>query len=143
MAEAVGPHLATLNRRAKVEAFDDCKTHNGDDWYARMAGRSPLVGWPPTLLARTIAICYTSSVKTVRYTKEAARDLKRHGNIAERVRKAVSDYADDPAVRANNVTQLAGSPLWRIRVGNFRAIFEETADMITVTKVRPRGSAYD
>ena len=41
------------------------------------------------------------------------------------------------------MTQLVGSPLWRMRIGDFRANFEETADMITVTKVRPRGPAYD
>jgi mRNA interferase RelE/StbE len=82
-------------------------------------------------------------VRTVRYTREAARDLKRHGNVADPVPKAVSEFAADPAAHANNVTQLVGSPLWRLRVGNFRAIFEETVDMITVTKVRPKGSAYD
>jgi mRNA interferase RelE/StbE len=82
-------------------------------------------------------------VKTVRYTKEAARDLKRHGNIADRARRTVSEYAADPGAHANNVTQLVGNPLWRMRIGDFRAIFEETADMITVTKLRPRGSAYD
>jgi len=82
-------------------------------------------------------------MKAVRYTKEAARDLKRHGNVAARVRRAVSDYAANPAAHANNVTPLVGATLLRMRVGDFRAIFEETAELITVTKVRPRGSAYD
>jgi mRNA interferase RelE/StbE len=82
-------------------------------------------------------------MKAVRYTKEAARDLKRYGNVAARVRRAVGDYAANPAARANNVTQLVGATLLRMRIGDFRAIFEETAEMITVTKVRPRGSAYD
>jgi mRNA interferase RelE/StbE len=82
-------------------------------------------------------------VRTGRCTKEAARDLKRHGGVADRVRKAVSEYAADPTAHSNNVTQLVGSPLWRMQVGDFRVIFEKTADMITVTKVRPRGSAYD
>ncbi len=82
-------------------------------------------------------------MKAVRYTKEAARDLKRHGNVAARVRRAVSDYAANPEAHANNVTPLVGAPLLRMRIGDYRAIFEETAEMITVTKVRPRGSAYD
>lgn len=82
-------------------------------------------------------------MKTVHYTKEAARNLRRHGNIAGRIRRAVADYATDPSAHANNVTQLVGSGLLRMRIGDFRAIFEETADTITVTKVRPRGSAYD
>jgi mRNA interferase RelE/StbE len=82
-------------------------------------------------------------VKAVRYTKEAARDLRRHGNVANRVRKAVRDYAANPAAHANNVTQLVGATSLRMRIGDFRAIFEETPEMITATKVRPRGSAYD
>jgi mRNA interferase RelE/StbE len=59
------------------------------------------------------------------------------------VRRAFNNYAADPAAHANNVTPLIGAPLLRMRIGDFRAIFEETADTITVTKVRPRGSAYD
>jgi len=30
-----------------------------------------------------------------------------------------------------------------MRIGDVRAIFDETADLITVSKVRPTGSAYD
>lgn len=41
------------------------------------------------------------------------------------------------------VRPVVGSPLLRMRIGDYRAIFEETADVITVTKVRPRGSTYD
>lgn len=82
-------------------------------------------------------------MKTVTYTLDAARDLKRHGNVAERVRKAIREYAADGIARANNVTQLVGSDVKRLRVGDFRAIFDETADTITVTKVGPRGGVYD
>lgn len=31
----------------------------------------------------------------------------------------------------------------RLRVGDFRVAFEETANDITVTKVAPRGAVYD
>lgn len=82
-------------------------------------------------------------MKSVRYTKEAARDLKRYGNVADRIRRSMTDYAANPDAHANNVIQLVGSPLLRMRVGDYRAIFEETAGTITVTKVRPRGSVYD
>ena len=82
-------------------------------------------------------------MKAVRYTREAARDLRRYGNIANRVRRAISEYAADPAAHANNVVHLVGLPLLRMRIGEYRVIFEETPDAITVTKVRPRGSAYD
>jgi hypothetical protein len=37
----------------------------------------------------------------------------------------------------------SGSDAKWIRVGDFGAIFEETADKIMVSKVTPRGNAYD
>jgi mRNA interferase RelE/StbE len=44
---------------------------------------------------------------------------------------------------ANNVTRLVGSPAFRLRVGDFRTIFEETETDIFVTTIAPRGNAYD
>lgn len=82
-------------------------------------------------------------MKQVRYTADAAKALKRHGNMAARIRRAITDYAaDDPAAHANNVRQLVGSPAKRLRVGDFRVIFEETDAEIIVTKIGPRGSVY-
>lgn len=75
-------------------------------------------------------------MKAVRYTVDAARDLKRHGNMAARTRKAVSEYAAEGGAHANNVTRLVGSTASRLRVGDYRVIFEETATDITVTKSR-------
>ena len=42
-----------------------------------------------------------------------------------------------------NVTRLVGSPAYRLRVGDFRAIFEGTEADIFVTSIAPRGSVYD
>ena len=81
-------------------------------------------------------------MRTVVYTLDATKDLKRHGNVAARVRKAVAEYAADPQAHANNVTQLVGLPFWRIRVGDFRAIFDMTDATITVVKIAPRGGVY-
>ena len=82
-------------------------------------------------------------MKPVIYTADAAKDLKRHGNVATRIRKAIAEYAADPAAHANNVTRLVGSAASRMRVGNFRAVFVETDAMITVTRVGPRGDVYE
>jgi mRNA interferase RelE/StbE len=89
-----------------------------------------------------MALRYMGGVKTVRYTA-AAKALRRHGNVAARVRRAIGEYAADQIAHANNVRQLAGSSAKRLRVGDFRAIFEETAAEILVTKVAPRGDAYE
>lgn len=82
-------------------------------------------------------------MKSVRYTADALRDLKRHGNMAARVRKALTEYAADGIAHANNVTQLVGSTAYRMRVADFRVIFEETDDAVLVTRIGPRGSVYD
>ncbi len=80
-------------------------------------------------------------MKTVRYHPDAVRSLKRYGNVAARLRKAMDDYAAETGAHANNVTRLVGSPAFRLRVGDFRAIFEETETDIFVTAIAPRGSA--
>lgn len=63
--------------------------------------------------------------------------------MASRIRKAVSDYAANPAAHGNNIRALVGSEFARLRVGDFRVIFEETATTITVIKIGPRGSVYE
>jgi mRNA interferase RelE/StbE len=94
-------------------------------------------------VAYLIALCYEQDVKAVSYGRDAAKDLRRHGSVAGRIIRAVDDYAADPKARANNVTQLVGSTAKRMRVGDFRVIFEETEREILVTKVGPRSSVYD
>lgn len=82
-------------------------------------------------------------MKTVRYLRDAQMALRRHGNVASRLRKAISGYAANPSAHANNVMPLVGSSARRMRVGDHRAVFEETDVEIIVTRVAPRGSAYD
>jgi mRNA interferase RelE/StbE len=82
-------------------------------------------------------------VKTVRYTTEALKNLKQYGTVAMRVRKAIDDYAANPNSHANNVTQLVGSAASRMRVGDYRVIFVETATDLTVVRIGPRGGVYD
>ena len=79
----------------------------------------------------------------VTLSRSAAKDLRKHAAVAARVRKAVSDYAADPKAHANNVTQMVGSTAKRMRVGDFRVIFEETETELIVTKIGPRGGVYE
>ena len=92
--------------------------------------------------AAAIAFCYYAWVKQVRYTAGAAKSLRRHGNVAARIRRAVSEYAADGIAHANNVRQLVGSGARRLRVGDFRVIFEETEAEIVVLDIGPRGGIY-
>jgi mRNA interferase RelE/StbE len=82
-------------------------------------------------------------MKVVEYSRDAAKDLRRHGNVAPRIRSAIADYAFDQQAHANNITLLVGSAAKRLRVGDFRVIFDETETMIRVTKIGPRGGIYE
>lgn len=82
-------------------------------------------------------------MKKITWTGTAAKALKRHANQAARIRAKVSQYADDPASLANKVIILSGVDARRLRVGEFRVIFKETATDITVLDIGPRGGVYD
>ena len=82
-------------------------------------------------------------MKPVCYTTEALRNLKRHGNMAAWIRRAVEEYAADPPTHANNVTCLVGSTSSRMRVGDYRVIFVEADSGLTVVRIGPRGGIYD
>jgi mRNA interferase RelE/StbE len=82
-------------------------------------------------------------MKTVRYTTEALRNLKRHGNMAARIRSAMQEYTAEPTAHANNITQLVGSSASRMRVGDYRVIFVETDAELSVVKIGPCGGIYE
>ncbi len=63
--------------------------------------------------------------------------------MAERARKVIGEYAIDGTAHANNVTPLIGLAGKRMRIGDFRMVFEETETEIIVTKFAPRGDVYD
>jgi mRNA interferase RelE/StbE len=82
-------------------------------------------------------------MKRVILLKRAATALRKHRNVAPRLRDKIAAYAADPASLANSVTELRGSSLKRLRVGDFRILFEETATEIVVSRIGPRGSIYE
>lgn len=82
-------------------------------------------------------------MKKVVYLPAAAKALRRHGNVASLILEKVESYASDPRPLANNVKAMRGSSAFRLRVGDFQVVFEETQDEIIVTKIGPRGSIYD
>ncbi len=82
-------------------------------------------------------------MKTVVFLPAAAKALRKHRSEASRIVAKISAYAEEPSSVANNVKALAGSSALRLRVGDFRVVFEETGDEIIVTKIGPRGSIYD
>jgi mRNA interferase RelE/StbE len=82
-------------------------------------------------------------VKPIFYTRAAARALRKHGNMASRITAKIEEYARNPAALANVVTEMVGKDYTRLRVGDFRVLFRETAREITVLDIGPRGNIYD
>ncbi len=82
-------------------------------------------------------------MKKLIFLKPALSALRKHKNMAPRIREKIAAYAADPASLANQVSELRGSSLKRLRVGHFRVLFEETEAEIIVSRIGPRGSIYD
>ncbi len=82
-------------------------------------------------------------MKSVLYTRTAATALRKHANRAKLIRNKIRQYAEDASSQANNVRSLAGVDAKRLRVGDFRVIFTETADTIAVLDIGPRGGIYE
>jgi mRNA interferase RelE/StbE len=82
-------------------------------------------------------------MKTILYTVSAARALRTHANRAKVIRSKIAQYASNPASQANNVKRPTGVDALRLRVGDFRVIFSETADTVTILDIGPRGDIYE
>ena len=83
-------------------------------------------------------------MKRVILMPEARKALSRLPRpIAARILDKIEQYADKPETLANNVKRLKGDQGLRLRVGDWRILFDEDAVTITVRTVRPRGSAYE
>lgn len=81
--------------------------------------------------------------KSVLYTRTAATALRKHANRASLTRSKIIQYAEDASSQTNNVKPLVGVDAKRLRVGDFRVIFTETADIITILDIGPRGGIYE
>jgi mRNA interferase RelE/StbE len=84
-------------------------------------------------------------MKRVTYSRDALRVLARiPANTARLIRAKIDQYAADPTSLGNNVKALKGEPgYYRLRVGDWRTLFLEDGVVLLVTRIAPRGSAYD
>ena len=56
----------------------------------------------------------------------------------------IEQLAADPRSLANNVKTLKGEPGYRrLRVGDWRVLYRDDGMVLLVTKVAPRGEAYE
>ena len=81
----------------------------------------------------------------VTYVKQAERSLRKlPKNISRRIQEKIAIIAKNPYGRHNNVTKLKEREEYRLRVGDWRVIYEihDGELIILVIKIAPRGSAY-
>jgi mRNA interferase RelE/StbE len=82
-------------------------------------------------------------MKSIVLLGRARTALLKHRNMARRIMQELDAYGADPNASANQVTEMRGRPLKRLRVGDFRVLSEETETEIIVVDLGPRGEIYD
>ncbi|MBK1720975.1 type II toxin-antitoxin system RelE family toxin [Thiocystis violacea] len=81
----------------------------------------------------------------LRFTKQAQKTLRKMpSGIATRMRAELGTIAVDPSAYRGDWKPLKGSGLWRLRVGDWRAICDLSSGelVLLVVKIGPRGDVY-
>jgi len=79
------------------------------------------------------------------FSKQALKALKKMPNfMAERIRGKLDEIAKNPAAIRSDVSPMRGRPGFRLRVGNYRAVFTVTDEILQVfvIKIGTRGDVY-
>ena len=84
---------------------------------------------------------------TIEWGSKAIRDMRRlPARERERIIAKIEQYAGNPASLARQVVALTGGPYRRLRVGDYRVIFnveQGNPAIMVVLRVRHRREAYD
>jgi mRNA interferase RelE/StbE len=81
----------------------------------------------------------------IRFSKGAGRALhKMPRNLAILIRAKINDVAADPYAVNNNVRALQGRSGYRLRIGDWRVIYDldDVLRILAVDRITPRGGAY-
>jgi mRNA interferase RelE/StbE len=82
----------------------------------------------------------------IEYSRDALKALLRMpSNTARLVRTKIEQLATDPFAPNNNVKRLKGMDAFRLRVGDWRVVYEIDRRMIVIFVIRigPRSSVYE
>ena len=73
---------------------------------------------------------------SIGYTTSAQRELRKlDSSVRRRVRAAIDALAEDP--RPNGCKKISGfETLWRIRIGDYRVVYDVIDEQVIVTVVR-------
>lgn len=81
----------------------------------------------------------------IRYRSSATKMLRRlPNNVAKIIVGKINQLAENPHAPNNNITRLTGEPGYRLRVGNWRVLYEidDNLLVIEIIKIGPRGGIY-
>jgi mRNA interferase RelE/StbE len=83
-------------------------------------------------------------MRRITYSRDAEKTLRSiPANARRLIITKIEQYAVDPMSSANNMKALKGeSGYFRLRVGDWRILFQEDGSVVAVTKIASRGSAY-
>jgi mRNA interferase RelE/StbE len=85
-------------------------------------------------------------VYRIEYSRDALKALVRMpSNTARLVRSKIEQLAANPLVANNNVKRLKGMDAFRLRVGDWRVVYElrHRTIVLLVIKIGPRSSVYE
>lgn len=89
-------------------------------------------------------VWHIPAVARLVYTLTSAKTLDRlPRNVAGLIRDKLRRLAADPFGPQPQAARLKGSPTFRLRVGDWRVMYEIEDDVVRVLDVKPRGGAYD
>ncbi len=80
------------------------------------------------------------------FSRDAIKTLRRMPtNTARLIRSKIDLLAQDPYAANNNVKKLVGRPGYRLRVGDWRVIYDldDGLRVLAVERIAPRGGAYE
>lgn len=79
------------------------------------------------------------------FSRDAIKALRRMPkNTALLIRSKIDQLAQDPFAANNNVKKLTGRPGYRLRVGDWRVIYDVETELriLSVKRIAPRGEVY-
>ena len=77
----------------------------------------------------------------IRDNRAAAKALlKMPANTARLIRRKIEQYASNLDSMANNVRKLQGREGYRLRVGDWRVVFDRDGVVLDILEIGPRGS---
>jgi mRNA interferase RelE/StbE len=82
---------------------------------------------------------------TIEFSKQSRKSLiVMHATTSRLIQSKIELLSADPFAQNNNVKKLEGRPGYRLRVGNWRVIYEiqETRIVIFVLAIAARGGIY-